>query len=217
MSSELMDEHEQGERVRAWIRENGGAIVGGIVIGLGLLFGWQWWNQSQAEKQLNAATQFQALTDAVERNDRDAADMLAASLVSEYGNTAYATFALLQQADLQLEAGEPEAARDTLERAIIGTRNTAVADLVRVRLARVLIALDDAAGALQRLDAIGVDRYVAIAAEVRGDALRSLGRMNEARAAYQRAAEEMDAFSPGRRLVEMKLVDAGGTPPGMES
>jgi predicted negative regulator of RcsB-dependent stress response len=217
MSSELLDEHEQSERVRAWVRDNGAAIIGGIAIGLGLLFGWQWWQQAQMERKLNAATQFDAMRDAVERDDRPAADAIAESLLKDYGKTAYAAFALLQQGDLQVAAGDDAAARDTLERAITLTREPAIADLARLRLARVLLSLDDAAGALQRLDAIGADRYVAAAAEVRGDALRALGRIDEARAAYQRAAEEMDPFSPGRRLVEMKLVDAGGVLPGMES
>ena len=44
---ELLDEHEQGERVRAWLRENALGIIGGIALGLGLIYGWQWWQRQQ--------------------------------------------------------------------------------------------------------------------------------------------------------------------------
>jgi predicted negative regulator of RcsB-dependent stress response len=213
MASELMDEHEQGERVRAWLRENGAAIVTGVAIGLAGLFGWQWWSQAQVQKRYDAAAQYEALQDAVERNDRDAVDALASSLVSDFGNTSYAALALLQQAERELDAGQMAAARDTLEQALGQSRNAAITDLARVRLARVLIALEDPAAALQRLDAVAGSGYVAVVAELRGDALQALGRRDEARAAYADAVESLDAFSPGRRLVEMKLVDAGGTPP----
>lgn len=217
MSTELIDEHEQGERVRAWLRENGGAIIGGVVLGLALLFGWQWWQQSQQEARLTAATQYQALRDAVERNDRDAVEALAASLTGEFGGTAYATWALLELADQQRAAGELATAQQTLERAIAEAEGPLLADLARVRLARLLLAGGDAEGVLQRLGQVAPGTYVAVVAELRGDALRSLGRTDEARDAYALAMAELQPTSPARRLVEMKLIDAGGTPPALES
>jgi predicted negative regulator of RcsB-dependent stress response len=217
MSTELMDEHEQGERVRAWLRENGAAIVTGIAVGIGALFGWQWWTQAQFEKKVNAAVQYEALTDAVQRSDRDAAEALTASLVTDFGRTPYATLARLQQAELQLGAGDTAAARETLEQAAAQAASAALADLARVRLARVLIALEDPQAALGQLDKVATAAYVALVAELRGDALQALGRRDDARGAYGTAIDALEPFSPGRRLVEMKLVDAGGTPPNQES
>lgn len=217
MSTELMDEHEQGERVRAWLRENGGAIIGGVAIGLALLFGWQWWGQQRVEKQHTAATQFQALQDAVERQDRDAVDALVASITGDFSGSPYSAFALMQLAEQQLAAGELAAAVESLRRAEAEAGDPALADLARVRLARVLIAQEQAEAALAELGKLTPDGFTAAAAELRGDALQMLGRRDEAREAYLAAARKMDAFSPGRRLVEMKLVDTGGTPPEMES
>ena len=42
MSDHLTDE-EQVEKVKAWLKENGTSIVAGVVIGLGGIFGWQFW------------------------------------------------------------------------------------------------------------------------------------------------------------------------------
>lgn len=217
MSTELMDEHEQGERVRAWLRENGGAIIGGIAIGLALLFGWQWWSQQRVEKQHTAATQFSALQEAAEREDRDAVDALAKAITDDFAGSAYAALARLQLAEQQLAAGELAGAVESLERAVADADDPALADLARVRLARVLISQEQAEPALAVLDKLAPEGFSATAAELRGDALRMLGRRDEAREAYLTAVSKMDAFSPGRRLVEMKLVDAGGTPPEMES
>lgn len=214
---EFMDEHEQGERIRAWLRENGAAIVTGVAIGIALLFGWQWWKQSAAESQLIAATQYQALQDAAERSDQDAVDALAMSLSGEFGNTVYATWAQLTLADSQLSAGDLPAARASLERAIAEADHALVADLAKIRLARVLLAAGEADAALQQLSAIGSGGYEAAVAELRGDAMVTLGRIDEARDAYQLAVQELDPASPGRRLLEMKLLDAGGTPPALES
>ncbi len=57
MALELMDEHERGETVRAWLRQNGGSIVTGIAVGLALIFGWQWYQRSKVEHRVTAATQ----------------------------------------------------------------------------------------------------------------------------------------------------------------
>jgi predicted negative regulator of RcsB-dependent stress response len=211
MSTELMDEHEQAERVRAWLRENGASIVTGIALALGGLFGWQWWQQNQVERVYTAATQYQAMRDAVERQDRDGAEAMAQSLINDFARSPYALFAMLQQADLQIDAGETAAARDTLARAVEQARNPALADLARVRLARVQLADGDAQGALATLDASGSDGFLAVVGELRGDALAVLGRRDEAREAYAAAVAALDEFAPGRRLVEMKLVDAGGS------
>jgi predicted negative regulator of RcsB-dependent stress response len=45
---DLLDEHEQGERVRSWLRKNGAVMVGGVALGVAVIVGWQWWNARQA-------------------------------------------------------------------------------------------------------------------------------------------------------------------------
>ena len=80
-----------------------------------------------------------------------------------------------------------------------------------------MLAAGDAEAALQPLDAVAAGSFVAVSAELRGDALKALGRDDEARAAYEAAIREFEPMSPGRRLVEMKLINAGGTPPALES
>ena len=48
--------------------------------------------------------------------------------------------------------------------------------------------------------------------QVRGDALFALGQREQARAAYEQALTRLEVGSPLRRVVELKLSEAGGMP-----
>ncbi len=200
-----MDEHEQGERVRAWLRENGSSIVTGIAIGIAAIGGWQWWNANQRSQAQDASAQYVALTTAVEASDRDLAEGVAKSLRDEYSRTPYATLAALALADLQLGAGETAGAVETLAAAKDAAADPLLAELVAARLARAEIAAGNAERALQMLS----DAKRGSTLDTRGDALLALGRLDEAKAAYQAAIESMDETLPLRRIVELKLLDLG--------
>jgi predicted negative regulator of RcsB-dependent stress response len=140
MAIELLDEHEQGERVRSWLRENGSAIVGGIALGVAAVVGYQWWGQSQAGHRADAAMQFMALQDAATAGQRDAVESMTSSLVKDYADTPYAVLADLALADVQLQAGEQEAALTSLRRAAAASADEGMKQLVITRQARVEIA-----------------------------------------------------------------------------
>lgn len=218
MALELMDEHEKGERVRAWLRQNGGAIVTGVALGLVLIFGWQWWQRSQVEHRVTAATQYQTLSDALERKENDTVFAIADALAKEYEDTPYAALAALQVADLKLAAGDEAEALNALERvANLAAKDPAMAALANLRRARVLLASGDAQAALALAEALPEKHYAGLAAELRGDALRALERIDDARAAYRDALTELDTGAPTRRIVEMKLSDLGGAPESKEA
>lgn len=211
MANELLDEHEQGERVRQWLRDNGSAIVGGIAVGLALIFGWQWWQRSQVERQITAATQFQALVDASAARDATTVERLADSLRQEQGKTAYAALAALQQAELAVSQGKHDVAAAALDQALATSDEPALRALVQIRRARLDLQLGGLEAGLDRLQGLSDSRFTAVVAELRGDLLQRLGRNEEARAAYADALAAMDAGAQLRFLVEMKLADLGGS------
>ena len=217
MALEMMDEHEKGEAVRAWIRQNGSAIVGGVALGLVLIFGYQWWQRSQAEHRITAATQYQAVTEAAERKDLETLGALSTELGKEYGDTPYALLAALQLADARLVAGQVKEARAALDDAAKLTEEPALLALIDLRRARLALAEGDADAAIKGLDAMPDNMYTGLAAELRGDALVALGRTDDARAAYATALVELDTGAPNRRIVEMKLSDLGGAPAPAEA
>lgn len=203
---ELLDEHEQSERVREWLRRNGSALILGIALGLAAIGGWQWWQRHQTNKQYEAAANYQAAVDAIKANDRTAAGK-----VNGLPDGMFRTLAQLELAKSQVQANQDEAAIATLR--AIRSEDPALAAIVNQRLARLLIDSRQADAAL-KLVANG-DSLAAL--EVRGDAQMALGQREQARDSYNKALLKAEVGTPQRRVLELKLTEAGGTPPTTES
>lgn len=205
MAFDVLDEHEQGEMVRKWLRENALALAGGIGMGLVLIFGWQQWGVHKVRKAEEAATEYRSLVTASEAGDAGQAEALAASLRDGYSGTVYAVLAALRQADMAADAGNLDEAADALEWARANASGAALKGLVDVRLARVRLAAGDAAAALNVLNALPADSYPALREELLGDAFLASGQRDQARAAYQQALGHQEAGAPGEAIVRMKL------------
>ena len=98
MAFDVLDEHEQGELVRKWVRENWLSIAIGIGLGLVLLVGWQQWRNHRANHSMEAAVQYEALNADMTKKDYDAVKAIAAKLKSDYADTPYAVFAAMRDA-----------------------------------------------------------------------------------------------------------------------
>ena len=198
---ELLDEHEQGERVRSWLRQNALGIIGGLALGIAAIYGWRWWGTHQAQQQYEAHG---AYAKAVEQLEAGQVDQAGALLAGQKG--VYATLAALRVAKAQVEAGKTEEALATL-RGI--QAEPGLKSVVDERIAQLLNATGKPGEAL---DLLAGDAG-SIALELRGDALFASGRKEEAREAYTQALTGTDVASPARRRVELKLQDAGGQVP----
>jgi predicted negative regulator of RcsB-dependent stress response len=213
MAIDELDEHEQGERVRQWLRQNGASIVLGIGAGIAALAGWNYWQNAQREHTAKAQLEFQSLLEAETRGDAAAVEKAAATLRGEFAKTPYGALAALNQARDALRKGDHAAAEAALEwarGARVGV--PALAELVELRLAQVKLAKGEAQAVLDVLARIKDGQYKGPAAELRGDALVALGRPEEARAAYEDALAALDQGSPQRDFVVMKRDDIGATP-----
>lgn len=204
---ELLDEHEQGERVREWVRHNAAGVIGGIVVALALVAGVKWW-QAQAHGKLVATGEtYQSVLDRIAAGDLDKAKAAAAGL----DDGIYPTLAALDLAKAQLGAGKRDDAIATLRG--IGNTSPALRQVADRRLARLLVDAGKADEALKLLagatDPAGL--------EARGDAHAALGNREEARKAYADALTALDVAAPQRRLLEIKLTDAGGVPADPET
>jgi predicted negative regulator of RcsB-dependent stress response len=207
-----IDEYEQGERVRSWLRNNGSSLITGVALGLACLAGWQWWQGQQDKERVVAAGEFAAFNKAVEAKQDDKAAAHAAALRQNHPDTPYPALAALRQAELLHGQGKVDEAVTLLD-AVAGEHlDPALVELARLRAARLEVAAGKAEAALKRLDSLGEPAFTAVAAEIRGDAEMALGRRDAARAAYEKALASLEVGSPTRPMVEMKLTDAGGSP-----
>lgn len=198
---DLLDEHEQSERVLQWLRNNGAGLIGGVALGLAAIGGWKWWEHRGEQQRMDQSTQYQAAIEAIEAKDKQAA-----SKVSGLGDGTYRALASLELAQSQVDAKQNDAAIATLRG--IRTNDAAITGVVNQRLARLLIEAKQADAALKLV----ADASTPSAFEVRGDAQFALGQLEQARASYSQALAKLDVASPQRRLLELKLTEVGGTP-----
>jgi predicted negative regulator of RcsB-dependent stress response len=205
MVDHLLDEHEQSERVRGWLRQNGGGLIGGIVLGLAVIGGWNWWQNQQAGQRAQMGAQYSEVVDAIGANDLKKA--AAENVALSKSDTEYAALAAMQLARAQVEKGDRDAAIATLKG--VHAKDPAIMGVVHSRLARLYL---DGGKPQDALTLLGDKPEGAAAIEARGDALFALGRTEDARAAYTQALSKLDVATPARRLVELKLIQVGGSP-----
>ncbi len=205
---ELLDEHEQGERVRGWLRQNGAGLIGGIALGLAAIAGWQWWGKHQAGQHMQANAAFQAVGKAVQSGQADRAVVLAKPLA---GNDPYGALAAMVVAKAEVNAGHADKALQALTSA--GRSDALLDAVVAERRARLLLDAGKPADALTLLKALPGVNDNASAQELIGDTEQAQRQPAAAQAAYQRALALTDEGDPLRRLLELKLVAAGGQTP----
>jgi predicted negative regulator of RcsB-dependent stress response len=198
---ELLDEHEQSERVRGWLRSNGAGIIGGVVLGLGLIGGWQWWQKHEQQQRAQAGERYTAALKALEGGDPAKAKAQVAALQ----DSAYQGLGALSMAKAQADAGQRDAAIATLQAA--RGADAALDAVIEQRLARLLIDAGKHAEALKLL----ADASGAGALEARGDAQFAAGQRDAARDSYRKALAGTIEGSPQRRLIELKLSQVGGS------
>ena len=207
---DLLDEHEQGERVRSWLRSNALGLIGGVALGLGAIAGWQWWQGQQLQHGMAVNGRYAEVVKNYEAGQLPVDKGRAALDTIGKGNPTLATLAALQLAKAQAEAGKRDDAIATLRG--LHDPDPDLGAVVRQRLARLLIDANQGKEALALLD----DEKNPAMLDVRGDAQLALGDRAQAQAAYLKALALVDVADPQHRLLTLKLIEAGGTPPHTE-
>ena len=210
IDDDLLNEHEQSERVRNWVRSNAMGILGGIAVGLALIVGWQWWQGRQLQGQMALNERFDQTVRLYASGALPDAKGKAAVQSLADGNPTLGTLAALQLARAQVDADRTEEAIATLRG--LDKVDPDLQPVVKERLARLLIDTGKAKEALALLD----DERNPAMLDVRGDAQFLLGDRAKAREAYLKALALVDVGDPQHRLLTMKLIEAGGRPPHTE-
>lgn len=198
---ELLNEHEQGERVRSWLQSNALGLIGGIALGLGLIYGWNWWQGEQARKRDATATVYEDFSKQLTANPAQAGKLITGKLAG----TPYAAVAALELAKTQVDLGKEAEALATLQ--AVKTDDPMLTEMVRQRTAELLVATGKAEDAVRLLG----KPTQAASLEVLGDAQVKLGKPADAQASYRQALRTLEEGSPQRQVLEIKLADAGGS------
>jgi FimV-like protein len=209
---DYISEKEQIEQVRQWLSENGRSILTGLAIGLALVVGLWFWRPYRDGRLAAASEVYAELQTAVDNREQDKALELATRL-DGYWRTPYATQAALALARMYMEADEPEPAAAQLQKVVSGGHDDVLAEIARIRLAKVRLYQKQADAALTVLGTDSGTKFAPLYHEVRGDALLALGRSDEARSEYEQALATLEPGAADRTVLEMKLNDIAPAAP----
>lgn len=202
---EYLSEKEQVERIRAWLKENLPWIVGGLVIGIGGISGFNYFQARKLSMAEAASVEYSALRESLAAGSSDAAQEHLQTLVSDYKGTPYLDHARLAMASAALEADDPDSAEVYLRAALDSTSDPDLRRVIRLRLARVLIATDRADDAIETLALSDAGVFAGQFHALRGDVFAARGEIEAAREEYEAALEAGLAESVDTATLERKL------------
>ncbi len=207
-----LEEQEQIEQLRHFWNTWGTLITAVLVLAFGALAAWNGYQYWQNRQATHAAALFDALDTAASAGDVQKMEQAFTDLRASYASTVQAAQAGLLLAKAQVDKGQLDAAKGTLDWVANHAGDEAYQALAHLRLAAVLMeqkALDEA---LKQVSGNFPAPFAALVADRKGDILMLMDKRQEAAAAYADAYKAFDTERQYRRLVEIKLQALGAAP-----
>ena len=212
MAEEYLTDDEQLEAVKHLIVEYAPWLIGGVLVGAGVFFGYRYFQNYTNERAYKAAAEFSALTAALQLNDRAKPRQIADELVKDFPSSPYADQAKLTMARLDVDDGQLDKAVAPLTQVMNDSKDTELRHIARLRLARVLTDQGKADEAIKTLAEPMPAAFSARYHEVRGDAFFAKKDIPHAITEYQAALGAADASGINAALLELKIQDLGAAP-----
>jgi predicted negative regulator of RcsB-dependent stress response len=203
---EYLSEKEQWEAIKVWIRENGLWIVAGVAVGAAVLAGYRWYQDHTDQVGAEAGTKYSQVLKAFGTGDRTQAMVLLGELERDYSSSPYVDQAKLTAARVYVESGDLDKAVNELQAVSEHSKDSELATLAKLRLARVQIAQKKADAALTTLNGMQPGAFAARYHEVRGDAYYAKGDKANALKEYFTAKAGDFGAAPDEQL-DLKITD----------
>jgi predicted negative regulator of RcsB-dependent stress response len=207
-----LEEQEQLDQLKAFWNRYGNLLTWVVIAVLAAFAawnGWNWWQRDQAGK---SSAMFDQLDRAAQAGDADQAGRIFADMKERYPHTAFTEQGGLMAAKVQLDKGQADAALATLGWVSTNAVEPEYQAVAKLRAAGVLLDQKKYDDALKQLDGANAPDFAALVDDRRGDVLLAQGKKDEAKAAYTKAWQAMDAKVDYRRLIEAKLTALGAAP-----
>ncbi len=212
MTEEYLTDDEQLEAVKQLATEYAPWLIGGVLAGALLFFGYRYYGTYINDRALKAAAQFGAMTAALQANEPAKSRQIAEGLIKDYANSPYADQAHLVLARLDVDEGRADRAIAPLTQIMNNSKDGDLRQIARLRLARILIDQGKPDEAIATLAEPIPAAFAARYREVRGDAYLAKKDTAHALAEYQQALGAADASGINASLLELKIQDLGAVP-----
>lgn len=202
--TDYLTEQEQIELLKNWIKQYSLVILVGFAIAIAAITGWRYWQQRQAKMDAHASSIYDEMLTVRAQNEPKAILTQADKLFKRYSKTAYGPMAVLMLARTAVINKHYSEAEKQLHWVMDNSSTPAIAQIARIRLARVLIAENKPEEGIQLLDKINDQTFNGLIDEVKGDAYLAMKNENKARESYKLALEALPNAEIMRPLLRMK-------------
>ncbi|MDP2559915.1 tetratricopeptide repeat protein [Psychrobium sp. 1_MG-2023] len=192
-------EEQQEEAIKRFLKENGPALVIGALVGLGGIYGWNYYQQAKLDTIAENSLSFSKVSDSTEIVAEGE------KFVAEHSGTQYSQLTQLLMVKSLVEKKEFDKASAVLKEIIDSSVEPAVKNIAVTRLARIELELQQYDQAVTTLNTIKDSAFDVQKNELIGDALVAKGDLGKARAAYQAAVDAAGAQAAAE--LQMKLND----------
>ena len=205
---EDLSEKEQLDQIRFWWSKYGIYILAGIVLGVSLLLGSNYFQNQTMQSQLEASTLYEKLIKQVSNNNLEDAQQGIIEIQTSYENTVYAAQAYLAMARLYMDQNRDKDAANSLQKILNSSAESELKDIARLRLARIYLYQEKPEEVISLLSEYVSGSFATSYSEVLGDAHTMLGNISDAEIAYQRVLmDPMAQNSVDIEYVRWKALD----------
>ncbi len=207
MAFEEYDDFEQEKLVKDWIKNNWLTIATGLVLGLGGVFGMNYWKAQKQQERFEIANQYQSFSEVFELSEFDEAKKLLDELEKKSGANFYTYEGHMLLAKEFAKKGELDNAAAELKKVIDDKPDQLITDVIKLRLARVYNGMEKYDNALSEAKSVATESLLSIAQEIQGDAYLAKGESKQAITAFKSAVDKGEGYS-GKRNIEIKIENA---------
>ena len=197
-----IEEEQEINQLKDWWKENGKTIIVAFILGVGGMFGWRYWQAHQAEQIAQASAQYDALIYSVQQ-DEQAKKANIEQFVQANSKTAYAVFALLDEAKKATEKQDFAAAEANLNQALTQSQDEVLTSIVALRLSAVQFQLGQLDNALTTLNQVKGESFNARKAILTGDIQVAKGDKVAAKTSFEQAQQSGSQLE--QQMAKMKL------------
>lgn len=180
-------EEQQVDAIKQFWKDYGTSIVIGAFVGLGGLYGWNYYSDVKIAKAEEASQAFQTLT--AKSADEAAMQAGVAEFSKNHDQKGYQALLDLSVAKTAVEAKDYAKAEEALKKVITAKPGAGLDMIATLRLARIQAELGQIDTGLTTLEQVTDKAFLAQREELKGDFLVRQGHVDKAKAAYQAAVD----------------------------
>lgn len=197
-------DHEQWELIKVWWKANGKMVIAVALVAMLATYGFRYWQQRQEQRGEEASLLYQQLLVNQVKGSATTFTAYAQNLESNYPKSPYASLAAMLEAKIAVAANQLPLAEQKLVWAMEHADSKALAQIARLRAARVLLAENKADAALKLLEDVTDDGFLPAINQIKGDIYLAKGNKVKAKNYYTLALKSIPSQLGMYELINTK-------------